>query len=167
MRKARKGSRLIYIPGNHDEFLRDYFGTHFGGVVVTEQAVHVASDGRTYVVTHGDQFDHRIKRARRFAAFGDHVRLLLEAANTVVNVCAGSSSLPSWSLSQWANYKVKDVLNTVRSFEQALAAEATRRHAEGVICGHVHHAAIRDFPAAALHQLRRLGRELQRGRRAF
>src|SRR5260370_29279524 len=148
LRKARKGSRLIYVPGNHDEFLRDYFGTHFGGVVVTEQATHVAADGRRYVVTHGDQFDGRIKRARRFAALGDQVQMLLQAANTVVNVVRQGLSLPRWSLSQWAKYKVKDVLNYVQSFEEALAAEATRRQAEAVICGHVHQASIRDSPAA-------------------
>jgi UDP-2,3-diacylglucosamine pyrophosphatase LpxH len=148
LRKARKGSRVIYIPGNHDEFLRDYFGTHFGGVVVTEYATHVTSDGRSYVVTHGDQFDHRIRRARQLAGFGDHARLLLQAANAAVNVVRRQLNLPGWSLSLWARDKVKDMLNTVRSFEQALATEATRRHAQGVICGHVHHAAIRDFPTA-------------------
>jgi UDP-2,3-diacylglucosamine pyrophosphatase LpxH len=148
LRKARKGSRLIYVPGNHDEFLRDYFGTHFGGVVVTEQATHIAADGRRYVVTHGDQFDRRIVRARRFAALGDHVQMPLRTASMAVNVIRQWLSLPSWSLSQWAKHKVKDVLNYVQSFEAALAAEATRRHAEGVICGHVHQASIRDFPAA-------------------
>jgi UDP-2,3-diacylglucosamine pyrophosphatase LpxH len=148
LRKARKGSRLIYIPGNHDEFLREYFGTHFGGVVVTEHATHVAADGRRYVVTHGDQFDHRIRRARRFAAFGDHVQTLLRTANHTVNLVREWLGLPRWSLSQWAKYKVKDVLNYLQSFEEALAAEAARRHAGGVICGHVHHATIRDFPAA-------------------
>ena len=122
LRKARKGARLVYIPGNHDEFLRNYFGTHFGGIVVTEQAIHVAADGRRYVVTHGDQFDGRIKRARRFAAFGDHLQMLLQAANTVVNVVRQGLRLPRWSLSQWAKYKVKDVLNYVQSFEAALGA---------------------------------------------
>jgi UDP-2,3-diacylglucosamine pyrophosphatase LpxH len=148
LRKARKGSRLIYVPGNHDEFLRDYFGTHFGGVVVTENAFHVAADGRRYVVTHGDQFDRRIRRARAFAGFGDHAQTLLRAANAAVNAVRQWLCLPRWSLSQWAKYKVKDVLNYVQSFEEALAAEATRRHAAGVICGHVHQASIRDFPAA-------------------
>jgi UDP-2,3-diacylglucosamine pyrophosphatase LpxH len=148
LRKARKGTRLIYVPGNHDEFLRDYFGTHFGGVVVTEQATHVAADGRRYVVTHGDQFDGRIKRARHFAAFGDQLRMLLAGANSVVDCVRGALCLPRWSLSQWAKYKVKDVLNYVQSFEEALAAEAARRHAAGVICGHVHQASIRDFPGA-------------------
>src|SRR5712675_1893971 len=148
LRKARKGSRLIYVPGNHDEFLRDYFGTHFGGVVVTEQATHVAADGRRYVVTHGDQFDRRIRRGRRFAALGDPVQMLLRSATAAVNIVRRWLSLPGWSLSQWAKCKVKDVLNYVQTFEEALAAEATRRHAAGVICGHVHHPSIREFPAA-------------------
>jgi UDP-2,3-diacylglucosamine pyrophosphatase LpxH len=148
LRKARQGSRLIYIPGNHDEFLRGYFGTHFDGVVVTDHATHTAADGKRYVVTHGDQFDRRIRRARRFAAFGDNLRMLLEAGNSVVNFVRRQLNLPTWSLSNWARYKVKDVLNYVRTFEEALAAEAARRQTEGVICGHVHHASIRDFPSA-------------------
>ena len=146
--KARKGSRLIYVPGNHDEFLRDYFGTHFGGVVVTEQAIHVTADGARYVVTHGDQFDRTIGRGRQFAALGDYLHMLLASANVTVNIVRKVLSLPRWSLSQWAKYKVKDALNYVQSFEQALAAEARRRHAAGVICGHVHQASIRDFPGA-------------------
>jgi UDP-2,3-diacylglucosamine pyrophosphatase LpxH len=108
----------------------------------------VAADGRRYVVTHGDQFDGRIKRARHFAAFGDQLQLLLAGANAVVDLVRGALSLPRWSLSQWAKYKIKDALNYVQSFEEALAAEAARRHAEGVICGHVHQASIRDFPGA-------------------
>jgi UDP-2,3-diacylglucosamine pyrophosphatase LpxH len=148
LRKARQGSRLIYVPGNHDEFLRDYFGTHFGGVVVTEWATHVAADGRRYVVTHGDQFDRSLSRARHFAGLGDYARMPLVAANSLVNVVRRWLALPDWSLSQWAKYKVKDAFNYVRSFEEALAAEATRRQAEGVICGHVHQATVRDFPRA-------------------
>ena len=148
LRKARKGARLIYIPGNHDEFLRDYFGTHFGGVVVTEQAIHVAADGRRYVVTHGDQFDRTIERGRRFAAFGDRLHMLLSGASAVVDGVRQTLSLPRWSLSQWAKHTVKDAFNYVESFEQALAAEAARRHAAGVICGHVHQASIRDLPGA-------------------
>jgi UDP-2,3-diacylglucosamine pyrophosphatase LpxH len=148
LRKARKGARLIYIPGNHDEFLRDYFGTHFGGVVVTEQAIHVAADRRRYVVTHGDQFDRAIERGRRFAALGDRLHMLLAGASAAVDIVRKALSLPRWSLSQWAKHKVKDALNYVQTFEQALAAEAMRRHAAGVICGHVHQASIRDLPGA-------------------
>jgi UDP-2,3-diacylglucosamine pyrophosphatase LpxH len=148
LRKARQGARLIYIPGNHDEFLRDYFGTHFGGVVVVEQATHTAADGKRYVVMHGDQFDRRIRRARAFAALGDHGRMLLAGATAAVNFARRQLNLPTWSFSNWARFKVKDALNYVRSFEEALIAEAARRRAEGIICGHVHHPSIRDFPAA-------------------
>jgi UDP-2,3-diacylglucosamine pyrophosphatase LpxH len=144
LRKARKGSRIVYIPGNHDEFLRQYFGTHFGGIVVSECAVHVAPDGRRYVVTHGDQFDGTIRRARYFAGLADYVHALASAANTAVNFVRRQLDLPDWSMSKWARYKVKDMLNYVRSFEEALAGEARRRQAHGVICGHVHHAAVRD-----------------------
>jgi UDP-2,3-diacylglucosamine pyrophosphatase LpxH len=108
----------------------------------------VGADGRRHVVMHGDQFDARIKRARHFAALGDQLQMLLQSANAVVNFVLQALSLPRWSLSQWAKYKVKDVLNYVQSFEEALAAEAKRRHVEGVICGHVHQASIRDFPGA-------------------
>jgi UDP-2,3-diacylglucosamine pyrophosphatase LpxH len=145
LRKARKGARIVYIPGNHDEFLRQYFGTHFGGIVVSECAVHVAPDGRRYVVTHGDQFDGTIRRTRHFAGLADYVHVLANAANAAVNFARRQIDLPDWSVSKWARYKVKDMLNYVRSFEEALADEARRRQAHGVICGHVHHAAVRDF----------------------
>jgi UDP-2,3-diacylglucosamine pyrophosphatase LpxH len=148
LRKARQGARLIYIPGNHDEFLREFFGTHFGGVVVSEQAIHTAVDGKRYVVMHGDQFDRSIARARHFAALGNYGRMLLERATAAVNLVRATLNLPSWSFSNWARYKVKDALNYVRTFEEALIAEAVRAHTEGIICGHVHHASIRDFPAA-------------------
>jgi UDP-2,3-diacylglucosamine pyrophosphatase LpxH len=148
LRKARQGARVIYIPGNHDEFLRDYFGTHFGGVVVTEQATHTAADGKRYVVMHGDQFDRSIRRARHFAALGDHGRMLLERATLAVNLVRAALNLPNWSFASWARYKVKEALNYVHAFEQALIAEAVRRRTEGIICGHVHHASIQDFPAA-------------------
>ena len=71
LRKARKGSRVLYIPGNHDEFLRDYYGTHFGGIEVVENAIHVAADGRRYLVIHGDHFDMIVKHARWLALVGD------------------------------------------------------------------------------------------------
>jgi UDP-2,3-diacylglucosamine pyrophosphatase LpxH len=148
LRKARKGAQLVYIPGNHDEFLRDYCGTHFGGIVVTRHATHVAADGRRYVVTHGDQFDRGIERVRHFAGIGDLGQALLRGANRTIDAIRGRLDLAGWSFSQWAKYKVKDALNYVRAFEAAVVAEATRQRIDGIICGHVHHASIREFPAA-------------------
>ena len=144
LRKARKGARIIYIPGNHDEFLRDYYGTHFGGVEVAESAVHTAADGRRYLVTHGDLFDIVIRHARWLAYLGDKAYDAAIAANTVFNNVRRRLGLRYWSVSQWAKYKVKNAVSFIGDFEKALAAEASRRGLDGVICGHIHHAAAHD-----------------------
>jgi UDP-2,3-diacylglucosamine pyrophosphatase LpxH len=147
LRKARKGARLIYIPGNHDEFLRDFYGTHFGGVEVVENAVHVAADGRRYHVTHGDNFDLVVRHARWLALLGDHAYRCALALNTVFNGLRRRLGLPYWSLSQWLKLKVKNAVNYISAFENTLSIEAEVRGASGVICGHIHHAAMRDFGA--------------------
>ena len=144
LRKARKGARIIYIPGNHDEFLRDYYGTHFGGVEVAESAVHTAADGRRYLVTHGDLFDIVIRHARWLAYLGDKAYDAAIAANTVFNNVRRRLGLRYWSVSQWAKYKVKNAVSFIGDFEKTLAAEASRRGLDGVICGHIHHAAAHD-----------------------
>jgi UDP-2,3-diacylglucosamine pyrophosphatase LpxH len=144
LRKARKGARIIYIPGNHDEFLRDYYGTHFGGVEVAESVIHTAADGRRYLVTHGDLFDIVIKHARWLAYLGDKAYDAAIAANTIFNKVRRGLGLRYWSLSQWAKYKVKNAVNFIGEFEKTLAAEASRHGLDGVICGHIHHAAAHD-----------------------
>jgi UDP-2,3-diacylglucosamine pyrophosphatase LpxH len=144
LRKARKGARLIYIPGNHDEFLRDFYGTHFGGVEVVANATHVAADGRRYHVTHGDNFDLVVRHARWLALLGDHAYRLALIINTTFNSIRRTLGLPYWSLSQWLKFKVKNAVNYIGAFESALAAEARRHGADGVICGHIHYAVIRD-----------------------
>lgn len=143
LRKARKGARLIYIPGNHDEFLRDYYGTHLGGVEVVEDAVHVAANGKRYLVVHGDLFDVVIRHARWLALLGDKAYEFAIWLNTRFNAVRRSLGLTYWSLSQWAKLKVKNAVNFIGAFEHALAAEARRRGTDGVICGHIHHAVIR------------------------
>ena len=143
LRKARKGARLVYIPGNHDEFLRDYYGTHLGGIEVVEDAFHVAATGRRYLVIHGDLFDVVIRHARWLALLGDKAYDLAIWLNTHFNAIRRALGLTYWSLSQWAKLKVKNAVNFIGAFEQALAGEARRRGADGVICGHIHHAVIR------------------------
>ena len=144
LRKARKGSRLIYIPGNHDEFLREFYGTHFGGVEVVEKHVHVGDDGRRYLVIHGDHFDLVVKHARWLALLGDHAYRFTLLLNTVLNGFRRRVGLPYWSVSQWAKLKVKNAVNYISAFERTLAVEACRHQTAGVICGHIHHAAICD-----------------------
>jgi UDP-2,3-diacylglucosamine pyrophosphatase LpxH len=143
LRKARKGTRLIYIPGNHDEFLRDYYGSHFGGVEVVEHTIHTAADGRRFLVTHGDLFDIVIKHARWVAHLGDRAYDFAIFANTLFNRLRRLFGLPYWSLSKWAKSRVKNAVNFIGDFERVLIVEAGRSGTDGVICGHIHHAAIR------------------------
>jgi UDP-2,3-diacylglucosamine pyrophosphatase LpxH len=144
LRKARKGTRIVYVPGNHDEFLRDYYGTHFGGVEVVEHLVHAGADGRRYFVVHGDLFDVVIRHARWLALAGDKAYDAAIWLNRHFNAARRLFGLPYWSLSQWVKLKVKNAVSFIGEFEMTLAAEARRHGAGGVVCGHIHHAAIRD-----------------------
>jgi UDP-2,3-diacylglucosamine pyrophosphatase LpxH len=144
LRKARKGTRVVYLPGNHDEFLRDYYGTHFGGIEVVETAIHRAVDGLRYLVVHGDVFDLVVKHARWLALLGDTAYELAIFVNRYFNAIRRRLGFPYWSLSQWAKHKVKNAVNYIGAFEETLAAEARRCDVDGVICGHIHKAAIRD-----------------------
>jgi len=145
LRKCRAGTRIIYIPGNHDEFLRDYYGSHFGGVEVVESAIHESADGRRYLVIHGDVFDMVVRHARWLALLGDWAYVTALAVNTYINAVRRRLGLTYWSLSAWAKLKVKNAVNYIGEFEQALCTEAERVNAQGVICGHIHHPAIRDI----------------------
>jgi UDP-2,3-diacylglucosamine pyrophosphatase LpxH len=144
LRKVRKGVRLIYIPGNHDEFLRDYLGTHFGGIEVVDSAVHEAADGRRYLVVHGDKFDVVVRHARWLAYLGDWAYETALRVNAYVNLVRRRLGLTYWSLSQWAKLRVKNAVNFIGEFEQALVTEAQRHRVDGIICGHIHHAAIQE-----------------------
>jgi UDP-2,3-diacylglucosamine pyrophosphatase LpxH len=144
LRKVRKGCRLIYVPGNHDEFLRDYLGHNFGGVEVAGHAIHETADGRRYLVTHGDQFDLVVRHAKWLAYLGDGAYTAALFVNTHLNHVRRRLGLTYWSLSAWAKAKVKNAVNFIGRFEEALADEAARHGVDGVICGHIHHAALRD-----------------------
>ena len=140
LRKARKGTRVVYVPGNHDEFLRGYYGTHFGGIEVSETAIHESARGRRYLVIHGDHFDLVVTQARWLALLGDKAYTAAIAVNTLFNTVRRHLGFPYWSLSKWAKLKVKNAVSYIGEFEKTLVAEAKRHNADGVICGHIHHA---------------------------
>ncbi len=142
LRQARKGTRVVYIPGNHDEFLRPFPGEHFGGIEVRLTDVFEAADGRRFLVMHGDEFDVVVRNARLIAYLGDWAYDAAIAVNVVFNRVRRSLGFPYWSLSSWAKLKVKNAVSFIGAFEEALAGEAQRRGCDGVICGHIHHAAI-------------------------
>ena len=144
LRKVRAGVRMVYIPGNHDEFLRDYLGTHFGGIEVAESAVHLGADGRRYLVVHGDRFDIVVRHARWLALLGDWAYEAALAFSTHLNRARRLFGLTYWSLSQWAKLRVKNAVNFIGDYEDALVGEARRHRVDGIICGHIHHAAIHD-----------------------
>ena len=145
LRKARKGTRVIYVPGNHDEALRDFTGHHFGGVAVVDEAVHDTADGRKFLVIHGDAFDGVVRYAKWLAILGDHAYTVLLAANHWLNIARRFLGYPYWSLSAFLKHKVKNAVEYISNFEVAVAAEARRRNVAGVICGHIHHAEIREI----------------------
>lgn len=145
LRASRKGARLIYVPGNHDEFLREYYGTHFGGIEVVEHAVHLAADGRRYLVIHGDLFDFVIMHARWLARLGSFAYDFAIWINTHFNHVRRAFGFTYWSLSQWAKLRVKNAVSYIGQFEDTLAGEARRHGADGVICGHIHHAIVREI----------------------
>jgi UDP-2,3-diacylglucosamine pyrophosphatase LpxH len=145
LRKARKGTRVVFVPGNHDEFARTYLGHHFGGVEVVEDCVHTTADGRRLWVTHGDLFDGVIQCAKWLALVGDSLYEFTLKLNRYLNHLRARFGWPYWSLSRYLKLKVKRAVSYVSDFEVALAREAHRRGAHGVVCGHIHHAELREI----------------------
>ena len=143
LRMARKGANVIYVPGNHDNAARDYCGVHLGGVVVTRDAIHEGADGKRYLVLHGDEFDGVTRHARWLAFLGDWAYRGVLGLNTVFNKARRRLGFGYWSLSAYLKVKVKNALQFIENFEQAVADEARRRGVDGVICGHIHKAEMR------------------------
>lgn len=145
LRKARKGTRVVFVPGNHDEFARRYVELNFGGVDVVEDCMHVTADGRRLWVTHGDLFDGVVQCARWLAMAGDLAYEFTLKVNRWFNRARARLGLPYWSLSKYLKAKVKRAVSYIGDFETAVAKEARRRGADGVVCGHIHHAEMRDI----------------------
>ena len=143
LRKARKGTRVIFIPGNHDEFARRYLDHTFGGIEVAEECIHVTADGKRLWVTHGDLYDGVIQVARWLAYLGDNLYEFTLRLNRWFNSWRARLGLPYWSLSGFLKLKVKRAVSYVSDFEDALAREAVKRGAHGVVCGHIHHPEMR------------------------
>jgi UDP-2,3-diacylglucosamine pyrophosphatase LpxH len=140
--KATAGSRVVYLPGNHDEFAREYCGARAGDFEITDRAIHEAADGKRYLVVHGDCFDVVHDKAKWLAYVGDHAYVMALALNTVMNRIGRLVGLPYWSFSNWAKMKVKSAVNFIGKYE-TLVTDAAREHAvDGVVCGHIHKVAM-------------------------
>jgi UDP-2,3-diacylglucosamine pyrophosphatase LpxH len=145
LRKARKGARVIYVPGNHDEFARDYTDFHFGDVEVLDEAIHTTLDGRRFLIMHGDQFDGVVQYAKWLAHLGDSAYTLALTVNHWFNWVRRKLGYPYWSLSAYLKNRVKNAVQFIAKFEEAMSEVARMRGVDGVICGHIHHAELRQF----------------------
>jgi UDP-2,3-diacylglucosamine pyrophosphatase LpxH len=145
LRKARKGTHVVYIPGNHDEWLRDYTGLTFGGIALADEVIHVTANGKRLLILHGDAFDGVVKYARWLALLGDWAYTLTLWVNNHFNHVRRKLGYPYWSLSAYLKGKVKNAVEYVGNFAQAVAEEAGRRGVDGVVCGHIHKAEICKF----------------------
>lgn len=142
--KVQAGTRVVYIPGNHDAFLRTWLGTSWGGIEFIGEAIHEAVDGRRYLVLHGDRFDLVASHARWLALLGDAAYRAALVVNAWLNQARRRYGLPYWPLSAWAKLKVKKVVSFIGDFEATVVAEARRLGVQGIVCGHIHHATMRD-----------------------
>jgi UDP-2,3-diacylglucosamine pyrophosphatase LpxH len=143
LHKIDIGTRVIYVPGNHDEVFRDYCGREIAGVELIHEAIHETADGRRLLVIHGDQFDGVIAYARWLAFLGDWAYTRALEMNELCAWVRKAAGLPYWSLSAYLKQKVKNAVEFICRFETAVIAEARQRGVDGVVCGHIHHAAIR------------------------
>lgn len=143
LRKARKGTRVVYVLGNHDEFGRQFAGLEFGGITLCDQAEHRLADGRRLWVVHGDLADGVILHAKWLAYVGDQLYDFALWLNRHFNALRARLGLGYWSLSAYLKHKVKNAVAFISSFEQVLVREARRHGYDGVLCGHIHHAEIR------------------------
>ncbi len=144
LRKARKGTRVVYVPGNHDAAARQFQGMAFGGIDLVEDAVHLTADGKRLWVTHGDQFDGVMQYAPWLAYLGDSLYSLILVLNRWFNAGRARFGLPYWSLSQYLKHQVKNAVNFISAFERVMTEEARRRGCDGVVCGHIHKAEVRN-----------------------
>lgn len=145
LKMAKHGTRVIYVPGNHDEHFRDYVGLEFGGIELLAEDIHVTADGRRLLVIHGDQFDNVVLYHKWLAFLGDHAYTLLLKSNGTVNAVRKVLGLPYWSLAAHMKKRVKNAVQFVSRYEEVVAHAAAERHVDGVVCGHIHTAEIRQF----------------------
>jgi len=140
--KAKQGTRVIYIPGNHDEQLRKHAGVMFNGIEIQLNAIHQTKDKRKFLVMHGDEFDSIVCHNKSLAYIGGEVYEALLVVNRWYNNLRKLFGYQYWSLSAYVKHKVKNVVQVMENYQHILTQEAQKRQVDGVICGHIHHADI-------------------------
>ena len=150
LRKGRKGTRLVYIPGNHDEFVRGFLG-EYGNLQIARRAIHQTADGRRLLIIHGDELDTVIQNVKWLAFVGDVGYQFLLNLNRPVNFLRRRLGLGYWSLSAYVKHRVKNAVSFIGQFEDAIVRYARDFQVNGVLCGHIHSAAIRESGEVAYY----------------
>ena len=145
LRKVRKGTKVTYIPGNHDEFARGFVDMQFGGIVTKLESIHTTVDGRQLLVLHGDRFDGVIKYARWVSLLGAKAYQLTLVMNRWFNYIRKRMGFSYWSLSAYLKTKTKRAVQHIAQFESAVVKEAKKYEVDGVVCGHIHHAEVQEI----------------------
>jgi UDP-2,3-diacylglucosamine pyrophosphatase LpxH len=143
--KAKRGTKVIFVPGNHDEVFREFDGATFGNLEIHREYVHEGADGRRMLILHGDEFDSVVKCSPWLAKLGSHIYDVLLAANPYINWARRLFDLPHWSLSAYLKSKAKSAVQYIGSFEDSVAQAARKRGVDTVICGHIHRAEMREI----------------------
>ncbi|WP_136799143.1 UDP-2,3-diacylglucosamine diphosphatase [Desulfosediminicola ganghwensis] len=141
--KAQNGTKVYYLPGNHDDIVRRYTGTSFHGVQICEEIVHTSVDGKRYLVLHGDKFDCVVQNSEWLANIGSTLYDSLLILNRWVNTYRSFRGKDYFSISAWLKHKCKKAVNYIGDFEQVLISEIKKNQVDGLICGHIHHASIK------------------------
>lgn len=148
---AKRDTQVIYVTGNHDEFLRRYADLVIGNIELVDRAEHRTADGRRLLVVHGDEFDVITRYHRWVAQLGDAGYDLLLCINRWLNQARASCGFGHWSLSAWVKRKVKSAVSFIGEYEAAVAHECRRRGFDGIVCGHIHHADVREIDGIDYH----------------
>jgi UDP-2,3-diacylglucosamine pyrophosphatase LpxH len=139
---ARDGTKVVYVPGNHDQEMRDFCGSVFGNLEIRRKYVHATAAGRELLIMHGDEFDTAVKCNRLLASFGSHAYEFSLRLNRYVNACRKLFGLPYWSFATYIKLRLKNAVRYVAAFEVAAAQAVKQRGLDGIVCGHIHRAGM-------------------------
>lgn len=143
--KAKEGTKVIYVPGNHDDNIREFCGSLFGNMSIRRKYVHATADGREFLVMHGDEFDTVVKCSRWLARFGAWAYELMMRLNRSVNAFRRVFGMPYWSLATYLKLRLPKAVRYVAAFEHAAAQAARSRNLDGIVCGHIHRPGVREI----------------------
>jgi len=143
--RARTGSRVVYIPGNHDELARDLCGLRYGPVEVHRDFVYETADGRRLLLLHGDEFDEDVKFGPLLKRVGEAAYEVILGLNHGLHALRRRFGYGYWSLAHWIKHQVPNAVRYIDRFEEAAARHAVSRGVDGVICGHIHRPAMREI----------------------